>query len=441
MRIEMLDTEAEIVEGCDNAVSSIGIHRWDQTTKVINLFDVKTGTTPSTKHLEYWENGDIVWITPNDLSKTNGRIYINNSKRKVTRKALTNSNLNLLPENSIILSTRAPVGYVSLNSKVATINQGCKGLVPKDSEQTKTEFYYYYFKFIKPVLERFSGGSTFKELSKKALEEIVLPLPHSAEQCKIAAILSSVDAAIEQTDAIIAQTERMKKGLMQELLTKGIKHTVFKKTSIGRIPEKWDVIYLGNNNYFDLVTGGTPSTKNKRYWENGDIPWLLSGVIHKKRVYNTQKTISKLGYENSNATLLPKQSVLIALAGQGKTRGTTAITEIELTTNQSVAAIVSNFNYLNPYYVFYILDSMYEELRSKSSGSGRAGLSLNILREIGLPLPSLSEQNQIASTLLSVDDKLIIEKNRRIQLGRLKKGLMQDLLTGRVRVKVEDDHA
>jgi len=282
-----------------------------------------------------------------------------------------------------------------------------------------------------------TGSAGQQRVSRDIFYHYRVPIPSFPERCKIAAILSTVDAVIEQTDAIIAQMERMKKGLMQELLTKGIKHTVFKKTSIGRIPEKWDVIYLGNNNYFDLVTGGTPSTKNKRYWENGDILWLLSGEIHKKRIYDTQKKISKLGYENSNATLLPKQSVLIALAGQGKTRGTTAITEIELTTNQSVAAIISNFNYLNPYYVYYVLDSMYEELRSKSSGSGRAGLSLTILREIGLSLPSLSEQNQIASTLLSVDDKLIIEKNRRIQLERLKKSLMQDLLTGRVRVKVD----
>jgi len=311
-------------------------------------------------------------------------------------------------------------------------------IVPNKKLDKKFCYYFLQLPYCRKFMRSHSSGSTVLHLNLNSVKKLLLPLPPLYEQRKIAAILSSVDAAIEQTDAIIAQTERMKKGLMQELLTKGIKHTVFKKTSIGRIPEKWDVIYLGNNNYFDLVAGGTPSTKNKRYWENGDILWLLSGEIHKKRIYDTQKKISKLGYENSNATLLPKQSVLIALAGQGKTRGTTAITEIELTTNQSVAAIISNFNYLNSYYVYYVLDSMYEELRSKSSGSGRAGLSLTILREIGLPLPSLSEQNQIASTLLSVDDKLIIEKNRRIQLGRLKKSLMQDLLTGRVRVKVDD---
>lgn len=440
MGLEILDTEAEIVEGCDNEVSNIDLGGWDQTTTVINLFDVKTGTTPSTKNSDYWENGDIIWITPNDLGKNNGNIYIKNSERKVTRTALENSNLNLLPEKSIILSTRAPVGYVSLNLDIATINQGCKGLVPKKPELTITEFYYYYLKLIKHVLERFSGGSTFKELSKKALLNIILPLPHPAEQHKIVAILSSVDAAIEQTDAIIAQTEQMKKGLMQELFTKGIEHIIFKKTSIGKIPKDWDVMYLGNKDYFNLETGGTPSTKITEYWERGEIPWLLSGEIHKKRIYNTQKKISQLGYDNSNATLLPKKSVLIALAGQGKTRGTAAITEIELTTNQSVAAIVSNYKYVCPYYVYYVLDSMYEELRSKSAGAGRAGLSLTILRELGLPFPSLPEQNQIAATLLSIDDKLSIEKDKHVHLKGIRKSLMRDLLTGKVRVKV-DGHA
>ncbi|MDI9418116.1 MAG: restriction endonuclease subunit S [Euryarchaeota archaeon] len=381
--------------------------------------------------------GQIPWCRIDDI---NGK-YLCTSKNGyfVDKDTISKMNLKVFPKGTVICSCSANLGICAIAENPLITNQTFIGIVPKNTFDT--EFLYYLMISYAKRLQLLSTGTTISYLPKDKFENFIVVKPPLNEQRKIAAILSAVDAAIEQTDAIITQTERMKKGLMQELLTKGIKHTVFKKTSIGRIPEKWDVIYLGNNNYFDLVTGGTPSTKNKRYWENGDIPWLLSGEIHKKRVYNTQKKISKLGYENSNATLLPKQSVLIALAGQGKTRGTTAITEIELTTNQSVAAIVSNFNYLNPYYVFYILDSMYEELRSKSSGSGRAGLSLNILREIGLPLPSLSEQNQIASTLLSVDDKLIIEKNRRIQLGRLKKGLMQDLLTGRVRVKVEDDHA
>jgi len=183
---------------------------------------VKTGTTPSTKKPEYWENGTINWITPTDLSKLNDRLYITYSERKITYKALRDYNLNLLPEGSIILSTRAPVGYVAVLAKEAVFNQGCKGLVPKDKTKVCSEFIAYYFKLRRQSLENLSGGSTFKELSKSMLEDFLVPLPPLEEQRKIAEILSTVDKAIERVDEAIAKTERLKKGLMQELLTKGI---------------------------------------------------------------------------------------------------------------------------------------------------------------------------------------------------------------------------
>ncbi|MDI9418137.1 MAG: restriction endonuclease subunit S [Euryarchaeota archaeon] len=416
MRIEMLDTEAEIVEGCDNAVSSIGIHRWDQTTKVINLFDVKTGTTPSTKHLEYWENGDIVWITPNDLSKTNGRIYINNSKRKVTRKALTNSNLNLLPENSIILSTRAPVGYVSLNSKVATINQGCKGLVPKDSEQTKTEFYYYYFKFIKPVLERFSGGSTFKELSKKALEEIVLPLPHSAEQCKIAAILSSVDAAIEQTDAIIAQTERMKTGLMQELFAK-----------------KFDIAKLGDCSFkpeYGYTTSAIFQPVGPKFIRITDLK--DDGVDWASVPHCTCDEYVLKKY------LLKPGDIIFARIG--------ATTGKNYLIKENINCIFASYlirirckDMLLPDFLYQFLktSAYWNQINANKSGRLKEGINIPLLNGILIPLPSIQEQKKISLILSSIDERLDGEKKYRERLKKLKLGLMQDLLNGRVRVKVD----
>lgn len=102
-----------------------------EVVRVREIFDVKTGTTPPTKQADYWENGEINWITPTDLSKLKDNIYIEGSERKITKRALEDYNLNLLPKGSLILSTRAPVGYVAVLTEEATFNQDAKDLFPR----------------------------------------------------------------------------------------------------------------------------------------------------------------------------------------------------------------------------------------------------------------------------------------------------------------------
>jgi len=190
-----------------------------EVKKVTDLFNVETGTTPSTKNKEYWENGNIVWITPTDMSKLNGNIYIESSERKITEKGLEETNLTLMPIDSIIISTRAPVGYVVIVKSRATFNQGCKGLIPRDRKEVYTEFYTYYLFSKRNLLKNLSGGSTFKELSKVTLENLKLPFPPLPEQKKIAEILSTVDKRIELLKKKREILNRIKKGLMTDLLT------------------------------------------------------------------------------------------------------------------------------------------------------------------------------------------------------------------------------
>lgn len=183
------------------------------------LFYVKTGTTPSTKKEKYWNYGNITWLTPDDLSKLNGRIYIKKGKREITDIALKEYNLNLMPERSIIISSRAPVGYVAILLKQATFNQGCKGLIPKDLNIINPEFYSYFLISKRDLLNIKSGGSTFRELSKKMLEDFFVPFPKFEEQRQIASVLSKVDEQIGKERQTKEQFEKLKKGLMQILLT------------------------------------------------------------------------------------------------------------------------------------------------------------------------------------------------------------------------------
>jgi type I restriction enzyme S subunit len=186
---------------------------------VKDLFVVKTGTTPSTKNIEYWENGTINWITPTDLSKLNGKIYIERSERSITKKALEKTSLTLMPKKTLLISTRAPVGYVALLQESATFNQGCKGLIAKNTAEIYPEFYYYYFINNKQRLVNSSSGSTFKELSKNGLELFNIPFISFSEQEEIASTLIAIDKKLQFEYNQKEKMEKIIKNVNDLLLT------------------------------------------------------------------------------------------------------------------------------------------------------------------------------------------------------------------------------
>ncbi|EPR2693621.1 restriction endonuclease subunit S [Raoultella planticola] len=137
-----------------------------------------------------------------------------------------------------------------------------------------------------------------------------------------------------------------------------------------------------------IYSGGTPDTKKTEYWENGTVPWMSSGEVNLKTIKETEKFITEDGLNNSSAKFVPENSVVMALAGQGKTRGKVARTRIKLTTNQSLAAITFDDKKINSDYIFHFLETQYENLRQISSGnSGRGGLNLQMISAYKAPIP------------------------------------------------------
>jgi len=229
-----------------------------EVVRLHEIFGVYGGTTPSTSKKEYW-NGEILWVTPTDVTKLNRKVYLEETEKKITDKAVKGSFLKILQEGTLLLTSRATIGFTAINAKPVTINQGMTALIPKERTKIATLFYAYYFQLLKPYLEQLGAGSTFKEVSRNTIKNLKLPLPPLPEQQKIAEILSTVDSAIEKVNQAIEKTQRLKKGLMQELLTKGIGHNEFKDTEIGRIPKEWEVKKVVD--LFKVETGTTPSTK------------------------------------------------------------------------------------------------------------------------------------------------------------------------------------
>ncbi len=188
---------------------------------------------------------------------------------------------------------------------------------------------------------------------------------------------------------------------------------------------EWEVKRLGE--IAELYAGATPSTTKSEYWKGGTIPWMSSGEVHNGQIFQTEKKITTLGYDNCSTKLVPPNSVVVALAGQGKTRGTVAITRIQLCTNQSLCSIIPNSNYCSDYLYFY-LGSQYEVLRQISSGDGtRGGLNLQMLKDFLIPFPPLAEQRRIAACLSALDEMLAATNGKLEQLKAYKKGLMQKL--------------
>jgi len=282
-------------------------------------------------------------------------------------------------------------------------------------------------------ISKMASGGVQKNLTGTSLKKLKLEVPELKEQRRISKILSTWDKAISTTERLIDNSKQQKKALMQQLLTGKKRLPDDSGKPFGR---EWEEVLVGN--VAELTAGGTPSTKKSEYW-GGDIPWMNSGEINLKQVFSVEGRITELGLQNSSTKQIPKNSVLIALAGQGKTRGTVAINRIELCTNQSIAAIMPNRTQLYPEFLYFNLDNRYQELRSMSTGDGgRGGLNLSILRAIRLQLPSISEQKKIASVLTKADKEIEVLQQQLSDLKQEKKALMQQLLTGKRRVIVDE---
>ena len=196
----------------------------------------------------------------------------------------------------------------------------------------------------------------------------------------------------------------------------------------------WELRSIGS--LTDVFAGGTPSTQVDSYW-GGEIRWMNSGELNLRKVFEVENRITEEGLKNSSARLIPRNCVLIGLAGQGKTRGTVAINRVELTTNQSVAAIYPSKEFV-PEYLYYNLDLRYNEIRDLSDGGGgRGGLNLKLIKSIEVPLPRLEEQKAIAKALSDIDELIEQTSKELIKQTNLFTSVSEELLNPRNNTEVK----
>lgn len=264
-------------------------------------------------------------------------------------------------------------------------------------------------------------------ITQSILNDVKIAWPTSmAEQRRIADAVADADRLVASLKRLVSKKQAVKQGMMQQLLTG--------RTRLPGFEERWRTRLIGE--FAHVKAGGTPSTSIARYW-GGEIRWMSSGEIHQKRICEVKGRITSDGLKESSAQLLPSGTVLVALAGQGKTRGTVAVSQIPLSTNQSIAGIFPSEEHDSDF-LYYNLDARYDELRGESAGDGgRGGLNLTIIKNLAVLMPEVSEQAAIAQVLRDVDEE-ISALNLQLRKARaIKMGMMQQLLTGRTRLPVE----
>ena len=268
----------------------------------------------------------------------------------------------------------------------------------------------------------------------------VITWPTVAEQQRIADYLDAkcakIDALIAKQQEIIEKLKAYKLSVITEAVTKGLNPNVPMKDCgiewIGVIPEQWRLSHIGN--LAEIGAGGTPDRKKPEYWEDGTIRWMASGEINYEYVYDTAERITELGIQNSNAKLLPVNTVMLGLIGQGKTKGMTAILKTECACNQNLAYLIPNPDLLHYRYLFYCFKAMYHYIRGLV-GESQAGIYQDFLKKQHIPLPNIEVQVEICDYLDRVAaaiDIYVVRREEQIKkLVDYKKSLIYEVVTGK----------
>ena len=389
-----------------------------ETTTIGEIADIKNGATPSTQISAYW-NGSIPWCMPTDITATPGK-YLLATERSVTEAGLTSCAATLLPVGALLLCSRATVGEIKISAFPVCTNQGFKSLICRDN--VSNEFLYYLLLTLKTQLIDRATGSTFLEIGKRDVASIELSVPSYAEQCAIAEALSDVDGLLQSLEALIAKKRAIKQAAMQQLLTG--------KTRLPGFCGVWRTTTIGEVS--DIKNGATPSTQISAYW-NGSIPWCMPTDITAtpgKYLLATERSVTEAGLTSCAATLLPVGALLLCSRA---TVGEIKIAAFPLCTNQGFKSLVCKDNVSNEF-LYYLLLTFKTQLIERATGSTFLEVGKRDVASIELSVPSYAEQQAIATALSDLDAEIATLERRRNKTRDLKQGMMQQLLTGRIRL-------
>jgi type I restriction enzyme S subunit len=384
--------------------------------KLGEVCKVVNGGTPKTGVPEYWD-GRHRWITPAEMGKRLSP-YISETERMISDLGLRNSSAQLLPPNSVILSSRAPIGHLVINTEPMGTNQGCKGLIPRS--QIEAKFLYHFLSSIVDLLNSLGTGATFKELSGGKLKEVTIPIPPLPEQRRIVAVLDEAFAGLATAKANAETNLQNARALFESHL-----QSVFSQKGEG-----WVEKTLGES--FKTATGTTPPKGNASYY--GDfMPFVKPPELCDSLLDSAMDNLSEAG--SSVARTLPEKSILVSCIGN---LGKIGLNTVPVAFNQQINAILPDETKAIPELMFYqaLSSSFKGQLQSLAGGTTVPIVNKSKFNSVTIFLPPLHQQMTIVSQLdaLSTETTRLaaIYQQKLAALEALKKSLLHQAFTGQL---------
>ena len=348
--------------------------------------DVVSGATPRTNKPEFW-GGNIPWVTPKDLSEL-GRKHLCDTPRKITRAGFENCSAKMLPAQSVLLSSRAPIGLVAINTLPVCTNQGFKSLVPH-LDSVSPDFLFWWLKAHEKHIQSKGRGATFKEVSKRIVEKLQIPLPPLAEQKRIAGILDAADAFRAKRREALVQLDTLLQSIFLDMFGDPVTN-----------PMGWDSSALGSVG--EVITGNTPSRRRPEYYGEG-IEWIKSDNINDPSFVLTKAEEHLSDAGKAVARTCPKGSILVTcIAGSPACIGNVAIANREVAFNQQINAFVPGKRIVF-WFAFGLFWVGKRLVQSASTNSMKGMVSKSAFSGISIPIPPISLQDRFAAIAEAIE--------------------------------------
>ena len=379
-----------------------------QYKKMGEICTVISGTTPKSNKAEYW-NGNCVWITPAEISEDS--VYISDSERHITDIAVKESSLKSFPKGTVILSSRAPIGKVAIAGCEMYCNQGFKNLICSDA--IYNGYLYFYLKAKKDYLNALGRGATFKEISKKIVENIEIPLPEIPEQKRVAAILFKIDTIIQRKNSQLQKLEELVKSRFIEMF--GDPNSKLGKYSQQALESICSKINDGEHGSVPRIEKGIIFLNAKNIKKNGTIDW--------EQVTYIDEVIHNRIYKRCNPE---PGDILLTTTG---TIGNACIVPCveQFSMDRGITLVKPNHKIVDSIFLITLLRSQYLQscMNQNIHASAIGHLFLNKVKKLPVFVPPIDLQNEFADFVKSIDkSKLAIQKSLD-DLETLKKSLMQ----------------
>lgn len=382
-----------------------------------------SGGTPDRANAAYWA-GSVPWISAATLKKTR----IHDSDQRITDSAIR-AGSKLAPQGATLVLVRGMAlkheVRVGTAMRPVSFNQDVKALIPKPGLLPRYLTYSLLGRRDKIIELVSSAGSGTGVLDTNLLKRLPIWVPSRLEQELIVAAIQDAESTEDALDQFIAKKQAVKQGMMQQLLTG--------RTRLPGFRDEWTDSTVGA--LARVTGGGTPLTRVRSYW-NGGIPWFTPAEIRPEGsglVSSSERTITQDGLASSAATLLPEGTVLVTSRAS---IGNCAVAAVPVATNQGFASMIPK-DLRSTWFLYYWVQQNRSELESRAAGSTFLEISASKVAAIPLSRPRLPEQQAIGTALRDADAELDVMERRLAKARAIKTGMMQQLLTGRVRLPVE----